>query len=166
MPNRHGFFVFALVVCVLLATITAAVAGPGGPREGPSLPDQDERPGSPEVMSYEGSVHCKNHDEDQEKEDHSKCELEFTSDDGEEFDINGNAELARAVCEKHERHLNVRISAEKAPRFLFWGGDLKVVDYKITGEMLEDFCLGFAEGEELRSPIPTRTSKRKRKGSI
>jgi hypothetical protein len=115
----------------------------------------------PEIKVYEGNIHCADHKEKRQPEDHTKCRLELTSNDGKTYDLDANEELATAVCAKHDRHLQAKVTAYKEPSFLFWGGDLKVVDYQITGELSEDFCVGFREGEALRDYLEVRVKKRK-----
>lgn len=107
---------------------------------------------SPEIRRFEGDIHCRDHKRDSAG-DHSKCELQLTTNDGETYELHASEELSRLVCEKHDRHLKVELNAEKESSFLFWGGHLKVVDFKVLGEMPESVCQGFEEGEVLQDSV-------------
>ena len=53
---------------------------------------------------------------------------------GEVFKISEPAELASLHCST-EKDLNVSMKAEKTPRFLFWGGNLKVKEFEVLEEL-------------------------------
>ena len=61
--------------------------------------------------------------------------LEFVrKSDGESFDIKDSPELEQVHCDSSKKLL-VEIEAEKTPRFLFWGGNLIVKDFKVLEEL-------------------------------
>lgn len=103
---------------------------------------------SPEIRKFEGDVHCQDH-KSEGTGDHSQCELQLTTSDGETYKLHANEELSNLVCLKHDRHLKIELSAEKESSFLFWGGHLKVVDFKVMGELPESVCEAFEQGEVL-----------------
>lgn len=121
----------------------------------------EEHPAGPEIFTFEGNVHCKDHGKGLESSIHEGCEIEFTRSDGQRFALKANAELAKAVCEKHSRHLKIEISGEKESSFLFWGGGLKVTDYKVLGEMPEGYCAAHRDRAEPQSQ-PTQSRFRGR----
>lgn len=115
---------------------------------------------APEVLLFEGNLHCKDHKNDS-KGDHASCELQLTTKNEETYDLLPDEALNSLVCAKHDRHLKVELRAERKASFLFWGGDLKVVDYKVLGELPEDYCVGFEKGETLQDYPVHSAPKRK-----
>ncbi len=93
-----------------------------------------------DLGTYSGEVRCTESDKE-ENTVHDDCDLELVRSDGEVFDIEDSPELAAAACKNHSRHLKVKIEAEKTPRFLFWGGNLKVKKYSVEGDEAAEFCL-------------------------
>lgn len=64
-------------------------------------------------------------------------DLEFVrQDDGGKFDVVDSPELL-AVHSAKEKNLLVEIEAEKTKRFLFWGGNLIVKNFRVLGELDE-----------------------------
>ena len=62
-------------------------------------------------------------------------ELEFVrSNDKEKFDIVDSQELEKLNWTNHKSRL-VSVQAVKTPKFLFWGGNLKVKSFKIIKEV-------------------------------
>lgn len=58
--------------------------------------------------------------------------LRFTRlDDGEQFNIVDSPQLVKAHCEGEKNYI-VEIDAEKTPKFLFWGGNLIVKNFRIV----------------------------------
>jgi len=79
----------------------------------------------PEIVSWTGIVHSVLEDE---------VELEFVrSEDKEDFEIVDSPKLEKLDWENHSSRL-VKITAEKTPRFLFWGGNLIVKDFTVIKE--------------------------------
>lgn len=79
----------------------------------------------PEIVSWTGVIHSVLDDE---------VDLEFVrSEDKEDFDIVDSPNLEKLDWKNHRSRL-VKITAEKTPRFLFWGGSLIVKDFIVVKE--------------------------------
>ena len=69
--------------------------------------------------------------------DHNHA-IEFkNSKDGKTYDIVDSDEILKVHCEK-QKDLLVNITAEKTPRFLFWGGNLIVKSFSVIEELAPD----------------------------
>lgn len=150
MFSKNTSLVLFISAFMSLSSASFAIEGIREPREKFEWKEAEpEVVAGPEIRRFEGDIHCKDHKRDSFG-DHSKCELQLTTSDGETYDLHANEELSKLVCAKHDRHLKVELSAEQESSFLFWGGHLKVVDFKVTGELPETVCEGFREGEVLQ----------------
>ncbi len=123
------FYILPIIVLILSFTGYAhAYEGGGGDREYPF--DRQYKPSPPEMVTWNGFVKCEN-------ESHAKtgeCDMIFIDKNADEFDIIESPDLLRVHCSKHT-DLEVRLTAEKTPSFLFWGGDLKVAKFDVVREV-------------------------------
>lgn len=123
----------SVLIALVLTLSTSAFALPGEGRNGidrdvgtNSKSEKDK----PEIVNWEGFVvadggHTTRHDHD----------LEFVREsDGETFDIVDSPALEKIHCDSSKK-LRVKIEAEKTSRFLFWGGNLIVKNFKVLEEL-------------------------------
>lgn len=116
----------AVVFLGLLTSYSSAFAR-GGDRGG-----FDRKPAKyePEIVKWIGEVK----DEASDHTTEHQHALEFVKkDDGKEYDIVDSPELVKLHHETEKNYL-VEIEAEKTPRFLFWGGNLIVKNFKVLEE--------------------------------
>lgn len=84
----------------------------------------------PEIVKWVGEV---KDDRSTHTTEH-RHELEFVKkDDGKRYDIVDSPELVKLHHETGKSYL-AEIEAEKTPRFLFWGGNLIVKNFKVLEE--------------------------------
>ncbi len=115
------------VVCLGLLTSYSFAFARGGDRSGF---DRQPVKYEPEIVKWIGEVKDEASDHTTEHQ-HS---LEFTKkDNGKEYDIVDSPELVKLHHETEKNYL-VEIEAEKTPRFLFWGGNLIVKNFKVLEE--------------------------------
>ena len=81
----------------------------------------------PEMITWTGWVRC----EAGTHETAHQCDLEFVRKDGEVFAVIDSPELKRMHCGGNA-DLKVTLTAEKTPRFLFWGGNLIAKKFEIV----------------------------------
>lgn len=106
-----------------------------------------------EVVKWAGTVRCKGSCEMSQ----DKCELEFVKEDGEALPIADNLVLERKHCEKC-RDLQVRIGAEKTPKFLFWGNVLKIRTFEVIKELSASNCSKVSENVKTIGQVSYRPS--------
>jgi len=115
----------------LLALILLVSSGNLYAREGIG-PIIDRKPAStgPEIVKWIGEI-------SNSASDHTTLHnhsLEFKNrETGKTYDIVDSPDLVK-VHHENEKNYLVEIEAEKTPRFLFWGGNLIVKNFKILGE--------------------------------
>lgn len=118
---------FLAVVCLGLLTSYSSAFARGGDRAG-----FDRKPAKyePEIVKWVGEIK----DEDSDHTTEHNHSLEFVKkDDGKEYDVVDSPELVKLHHETEKNYL-VEIEAEKTPRFLFWGGNLIVKNFKVLEE--------------------------------
>jgi hypothetical protein len=108
----------------------------------------NRQPASPEIVKWVGEIsdsasdHTTQHGHD----------LEFRNRaTGDTYDIVDSPELVKLHHETEKNYL-VEIEAEKTSRFLFWGGNLIVKNFKVLNET--------ASVPHLAAPAPVRTTTR------
>lgn len=118
----------ALIAVASLSVHSAfAIERDGGPRfnREPSVKSE------PEIVKWIGEVR----DEPSSHTTNHEHELTFVKkDDGENYDIVDSPELVKLHHET-EKNFLVEIEAEKTPRFLFWGGNLVVKNFRVINEL-------------------------------
>ena len=98
--------------------------------KGPSEHSFKKQKYVPEIVQWSGEVK----DEPSSHTTEHKHELEFIkSGDGKTYDIVDSPELVKLHHES-EKNFFVEIEAEKTPRFLFWGGNLIVRNFRVIRE--------------------------------
>ncbi len=123
MKTKHIYVVFLVV----LATYSSAFAIKGKDRD---LNDRKSVKSEPEIVKWLGEVK----DDASSHTTRHGHELEFVKkDDGEEYDIVDSPDLQNLHHETGKNFL-VEIEAEKTPKFLFWGGNLIVKNFKVLEE--------------------------------
>lgn len=84
----------------------------------------------PEILELKGLVKSDgNHKDD--------CNVDLKlieSETGKSYNISEPGELAVIHCSK-EKDLLVQMKAERTPKFLFWGGNLKVQSFEVLEEL-------------------------------
>ena len=111
----------------ILATYSSAFAIKG---EGRDPSDRKPVKSEPEIVKWIGEVK----DDASNHTTRHGHELEFVKkDDGKEYDIVDSPDLQNLHHETGKNFL-VEIEAEKTPRFLFWGGNLIVKNFKVLEE--------------------------------
>lgn len=81
------------------------------------------------IVQEERGYHTPDHNNDHQ--------LEFVrQNDNESFDVVDSDDLLSLHAEK-DKKLLVEVEGEVSPRFLFWGGNLKVTSFKVLGELEE-----------------------------
>ena len=116
-----------LLLGLLISTSAFASRG-----DGRLLDRSDRRPAKaePEIVKWVGEIK----DEAATHTTDHKHELKFVKkDDGKEYAVVDSPELVKLHHES-EKNFLVEIEAEKTPRFLFWGGNLIVKNFKILEE--------------------------------
>lgn len=89
-----------------------------------------QRASAPEIVKWVGTIQD---NADSHTTEH-KHELEFTrKDNGDSYDIVDSPELVKLHHETEKNYV-VEIEAEKTPKFLFWGGNLIVKNFKVLEE--------------------------------
>jgi len=89
-----------------------------------------DRASAPEIVKWVGTV---KDDADSHTTEHEH-ELEFTrKDNGDSYDIVDSPELVK-LHHDTEKNYVVEIEAEKTSKFLFWGGNLIVKNFKVIEE--------------------------------
>jgi len=82
-------------------------------------------------VSWTGVVRC-------EKYSHANehgCDLEFeNSDTSKTISVVESPDLLKRHCE-NDRDLKVKVAGELTPRFLFWGGNLKISSFEVIEEL-------------------------------
>lgn len=116
-----------LVAIFILATTLNAQARDGiSPRE-----FSNSKPSPPEIVKWIGEI-------SDSASDHTTLHnhsLEFKSlETGKSYDVVDSPELVKIHHDKEKNYL-VEIEAEKTPRFLFWGGNLIVKNFKVLNEI-------------------------------
>lgn len=120
--------ILAVVVCLGLLTSYSSAFARGGDRVG-----FDRRPSEfkPEIVKWVGEIK----DEASAHTTKHQHALEFIKrDDGKVYDIVDSPDLVKLHHETEKNYL-VEIEAEKTPRFLFWGGNLIVKNFRIVDEL-------------------------------
>ena len=118
--------ILALVFLGLVTSYSAAFARGGDGSNFERRPAKSE----PEIVKWVGEIKDEASDHTTEH-GHS---LEFVKkDDGKEYDIVDSPELVKLHHETEKNYL-VEVEAEKTPRFLFWGGNLIVKNFKVLEE--------------------------------
>lgn len=87
-------------------------------------------PYSPEVLDLKGIVRS-------DGSHASDCNIDLelvVQDSGKIYSISDPGELAALHCTK-EKNFSVTMKAERTPKFLFWGGNLKVQSFEIIEEL-------------------------------
>lgn len=92
--------------------------------------DRQPAKSEPEIVKWVGEV--KDEPSDHTTEHDHKLEF-IKKDDGKEYDIVDSPELVKLHHETEKNYL-VEIEAEKTSRFLFWGGNLIVKNFKVIQE--------------------------------
>lgn len=136
MPISRTLFVLVFSAFVLSANISFAASGVREPMERFPSTRTQELPDLPEVKSFEGSLHCKDHGTPHVP----KCRLQLLTKEGEEFNLIADDSLRAAVLQKNDRHLYVKLQAEREDKFLFWGGGLKVLSYQVVEDSSGNLC--------------------------
>ncbi len=115
-------YLFALA---LLMSAASAYA-----KEGVDLSNRKPSSADPEVVKWVGEI-------TDSASDHTTLHnhsLEFKNrETGKTYDIVDSPELVK-IHHENEKNYLVEIEAEKTPRFLFWGGNLVVKNFKVLGE--------------------------------
>ncbi len=84
-----------------------------------------------EIQKLTGVVRCQEYSHGSTHD----CDLEIVEDStGNQMDIVESPDLLKRHCQ-NDRELRVSLTAEKTPRFLFWGGNLKVKNFEILEEL-------------------------------
>ncbi len=88
------------------------------------------RPSSPKIVKWVGEI-------SDSASDHTSLHnhnLEFKNrETGKTYDIVNSPELVK-IHHENEKNYSVEIIAEKTARFLFWGGNLRVKNFKVLSE--------------------------------
>lgn len=117
----------SIVVLGILVTYSSAFGIKGRGRD-----SSDRKPviSEPEIVKWIGEVK----DDASSHTTRHEHELEFVKkDDGKEYDIVDSPDLQNFHHETGKNFL-VEIEAEKTPKFLFWGGNLIVKNFKVLEE--------------------------------
>lgn len=121
-----------------------AIQGEGKDRA--EIKDQE-----PNIVKWVGVVKG---DEDYHTTDHDH-ELEFVrQSDQEDFDIVDSPKLVKFHHDTEKNYL-MEIEAEKTSRFLFWGGNLVVKNFKVLKELEK-----VAHTKPVRTPVRTFSDRR------
>ncbi|MBK9294519.1 MAG: hypothetical protein IPM57_08750 [Oligoflexia bacterium] len=116
-----------VVLCVLTLLPLTSFARPGG--GGMERSQRSEKPYEPEIVNFTGIVKSKPH-----QAQSCDSDLKFTvNGSGDVYVLSNGEELKKLHCSK-EKDLVIQLKAEKMPRFLFWGGDLKVISFEVLNE--------------------------------
>ena len=140
-----------LFLAVLALTTTQfALAMPGDGRDHAYIQNR-KQPSEPNIVKWVGVVKG---DGDYHTTDHDH-ELKFVrQSDQENFDIVDSPKLVKLHHETEKNYL-MEIEAEKTSRFLFWGGNLIVKNFKILKELET-----VAHKKPVRTPVRTFSDRR------
>lgn len=121
---KQFVYIFALISTL---TITANAESRGGIR---SSDYGTKTKYVPEILELKGVVKS-----DGNHEKNCGVDLELVeSETGKTYSISEPKELAQLHCEK-EKDFLVSMKAERTPKFLFWGGSLKVQEFQLLEEL-------------------------------
>lgn len=152
MLNLNRMALAACLSPLFFLALGSATAAPGLERGDPFL-QSARRPvalsRAPETLVLEGDAHCKDPIAETSNASHDRCGMEITLADGTTLPLIASKELADAICGSHARHLKVKVYGSRDPKFLFWGGALRVQQFEILGETPAEACLGFRRGNEM-----------------
>lgn len=113
----------SLLILISLMSATS-FARPGGAER----PPRSSRPYEPEIVNLTGVIKSKPHQQSCDPD------LKFIVKETDEvYALSNVEELKKLHCSK-EKDLVIQLKAEKVPRFLFWGGDLKVISFEVLHE--------------------------------
>ena len=128
MKNLNRTFSLLAVSAILLTQPLSAFAiGGGGERSGRM---QRQKTSQPEVVRWVGLVK----DEASTHTTEHEHALQFVrKDTGDSYDIKDSPDLVKLHHETEKNYL-VELEAEKTSRFLFWGGNLIVKNFKVLEE--------------------------------
>lgn len=127
-------FLGIIVGGLLFGSSSFALPGEHNHFDRMTTPRQEES--KPEVVSGEGLVQC----DGGCYGDMESCDLEFVRDDGEVFDLVNDDALKALHCQNHSRNLKVKLDGQMTSQFLFWGGNLKLANYEVTGAVASANC--------------------------
>lgn len=117
-----------VVVCLGLLTSYSSAFARGGDR---ANFDRTPAKSEPEIVTWVGEIK----DEASDHTTEHRHALKFIKkDDGKKYSIVDSPELVKLHHETEKNYL-VEIEAEKTPRFLFWGGNLIVKNFKVLHEL-------------------------------
>lgn len=118
---------FYALILTTTFSLNANAEGRGGIR---SSDYNQKTPYKPEILEMKGVVKS-----DGGHGTNCDIDLEFVDQaSGKSYDISEPGELSALHCSK-EKDLLVTMKAERTPKFLFWGGNLKVQTFEILEEM-------------------------------
>lgn len=113
--------------------LTLSLNANAEPRDGGRSSDYNtKKQFVPEILELRGLVKS---DGAHKKDCNVDIDLELIeSETGESYSISEPGELKAMHCSK-EKDLLVQMKAERTPKFLFWGGNLKVQSFEILEEL-------------------------------
>ena len=115
-------------------------------------PDRSEvKDQKPEIVKWVGVVKGT---EDYHTTDHDHELVFVRQSDGEDFDIVDSPKLVK-LHHNSEKNYLMEIEAEKTSRFLFWGGNLIVKNFKVLKELET-----VAHKKPARTPVRTFSDRR------
>jgi|JI10StandDraft_1071094.scaffolds.fasta_scaffold349488_2 hypothetical protein len=117
---------YLLALALMASSLNVYASREGmGPRE-----PRATQPSTPEIVKWVGEI-------SDSASDHTTLhdhKLEFKNrETGKTYDIVDSPELVK-LHHENEKNYSVEIEAEKTPRFLFWGGNLIVKNFKVLDE--------------------------------
>lgn len=116
----------------LVAIAIFAVSFSAQARDGINFREiRDSKPQPPEIVKWIGEI-------SDSASDHTTLHgysLKFTNNEtGKSYDIKDSPELVQ-IHHDNEKNYLIEIEAEKTPRFLFWGNNLIVKNFKVLNEI-------------------------------
>ena len=125
---------YALIIALIISSNIRSVSAMDRGDAGLRFARFDRAPSNaskPEIIKWVGEVrdNAASH-----TTEHEHALTFVKKDDGKTYDIVDSLALVKLHHETEKNYL-VEIEAEKTPRFLFWGGNLVVSNYRVIGEL-------------------------------
>lgn len=122
--RNHKSFVWMFLFLVVQTRL--ASGNEGGPIQREPLPESVAT-----TQKWSGTVQCQQYSHTS----NHLCDLELVeTSSGERIEIVENPDLLKRHCQS-DRNLLVNLVGEKTPRFLFWGGGIKVASFEVIREL-------------------------------
>lgn len=108
----------------------------------------------PEIVSFVGEVRCmEGKGDDGDTSQQAGCEARLIRADGKVLRVDSDNSLAKLASQSPAKHLLVKVEVEKTPKFLFWGGNLELLEFEILDETSSGNCLLAKYGQGLNRVI-------------